>query len=166
MNSGIQDSFNLGWKLALVMRGRVLTQLLASYHVERGSVASGVLNLTDRITRMATMCNSVAQSVRDFLLSVLLLFLGSLGDAAMRSESIGSAINGFPDDAIDIYRIARGQSGASAELSDFSGLAYAAYGLFNGGVILVRPDGYIGYRCDDFDPVKLRPYLERVFSSS
>ena len=68
MNTGIQDAFNLAWKLALVVRGRAPAQLLASYHVEREPVARDVLNLTDRITRMATMRNSVAQSVRDFLL--------------------------------------------------------------------------------------------------
>jgi hypothetical protein len=71
MNTGIQDAFNLAWKLALVVRGRAPAQLLASYHVERDPVAKGVLNLTDRITRMATMRNSVAQSVRDFLLPVV-----------------------------------------------------------------------------------------------
>ena len=68
MNTGIQDAFNLAWKLALVVRGLAPAQLLASYHVEREPVARDVLNLTDRITRMATMRNSVAQSVRDFLL--------------------------------------------------------------------------------------------------
>ena len=68
MNTGIQDAFNLAWKLALVVRGRAPAQLLASYQIEREPVARGVLNLTDRITRMATVRNSVAQSVRDFLL--------------------------------------------------------------------------------------------------
>src|SRR4030095_8331631 len=32
MNTGIQDAFNLGWKLALVVRGNALARLLASYH--------------------------------------------------------------------------------------------------------------------------------------
>ena len=30
MNTGIQDAFNLAWKLALVVRGRAPAQLLAS----------------------------------------------------------------------------------------------------------------------------------------
>ena len=71
MNTGIQDAFNLGWKMALVVRGIAPPQLLGSYHLERSPVASGVLNLTDRITRMATMRSSVAQSVRDFLLPLV-----------------------------------------------------------------------------------------------
>ncbi len=71
MNTGTQDAFNLAWKLALVVRGDAPVQLLGSYQTEREPVARGVLNLTDRITRMATMRNSVAQSVRDFLLPVV-----------------------------------------------------------------------------------------------
>src|SRR4029078_8438420 len=56
---------------AVVSLAHAPGQLLASYHVEREPVARGVLNLTDRITRMATMRNSVAQSVRDFLLPLV-----------------------------------------------------------------------------------------------
>ncbi|MEO8440206.1 MAG: FAD-dependent monooxygenase, partial [Spartobacteria bacterium] len=51
MNTGIQDAFNLAWKLALVVRGCAPAQLLGSYHNEREPVAREVLNLTDRITR-------------------------------------------------------------------------------------------------------------------
>ena len=71
MNTGMQDAFNLAWKLALVVRGICPPQLLASYDEERSPVASDVLNLTDRITRMGTMRNSLAQSVRDFLLPMV-----------------------------------------------------------------------------------------------
>jgi 2-polyprenyl-6-methoxyphenol hydroxylase-like FAD-dependent oxidoreductase len=232
MNTGIQDAFNLAWKLALVVRGNAPAQLLASYHVERDPIASGVLNLTDRITRMATMRNSVAQSVRDFLLPrvsgidfvsdkiadrlaelsvsyraspivedrgggrlkagdrapdaelrdenrqarrlfelfraprhVLLLFLGASGSAVANSEELGSAIGDLSDGTIDSYRIVRGQSDLRAELRDTSGLAHAAYGLFNGGVVLVRPDGYIGYRCNNFNLENLQTYLARIFAS-
>ena len=231
MNTGIQDAFNLAWKLALVVRGNAPAQLLASYHVEREPVARDVLNLTDRITRMATMRNSVAQSVRDFLLPrvsgidfvgdkiadrlaelnvtygtspivenhgggrlkagdrapdaelrdengrarrlfelfheprhVLLLFLGASDSAAANFDEIESAIGGLPDEIIDSYRIVRGQSELPAELRDTSGLAHAAYGLFEGGVVLVRPDGYVGYRNNNFDLENLRTYLARIFA--
>jgi 2-polyprenyl-6-methoxyphenol hydroxylase-like FAD-dependent oxidoreductase len=231
MNTGIQDAFNLAWKLALVVRQRAPAQLLASYHVEREPVARDVLNLTDRITRMATMRSSVAQSVRDFLLPrlsgidfvgdkiadrlaelnvgyrgspivenhgggrlkagdrapdaelrdensqarrlfelfreprhVLLLFLGASGSAVTNSEELGSAIGGLPDGTIDSYRIVRGQSDLPAELRDTSGLAHAAYGLFDGGVVLVRPDGYIGYRDNNFNLGNLQTYIARIFA--
>ena len=70
MNTGIQDAFNLAWKLALVMRDRAPVQLLGSYHVEREPVARGVLNLTDRITRMATIRNPIVQTARNILLPI------------------------------------------------------------------------------------------------
>ena len=59
--------------------------------------------------------------------------------------------------------IVRGQSDLPAELRDTSGLAHAAYGLFEGGVVLVRPDGYIGYRNNNFDLENLQTYLARIF---
>jgi hypothetical protein len=95
---------------------------------------------------------------------VLLIFLGAPGDTGVKTEGLGSALHGLPDRALDIYRVMRGRSDLPAELRDISGLAHAAYGLPNGGVALVRPDGYLGYRSDDFDPGKLRDYLIRVFS--
>jgi FAD binding domain len=39
MNGGIQDAFNLGWKLALVAIGRAPDALLDSYDVERRAIA-------------------------------------------------------------------------------------------------------------------------------
>jgi hypothetical protein len=45
MNTGIQDAANLGWKLAIVLRGAPDT-LLSTYEVERRPVAKKVLRLT------------------------------------------------------------------------------------------------------------------------
>jgi putative polyketide hydroxylase/tetracenomycin A2 monooxygenase-dioxygenase len=39
MNSGIQDAHNLGWKLAMAVRGEATEELLATYHDERHPVA-------------------------------------------------------------------------------------------------------------------------------
>ncbi|MFI8100694.1 FAD-dependent oxidoreductase [Streptomyces sp. NPDC086023] len=47
MNTGIQDAFNLGWKLALAVEGRGGTELLDSYEQERGPVAAWTLKITD-----------------------------------------------------------------------------------------------------------------------
>jgi 2-polyprenyl-6-methoxyphenol hydroxylase-like FAD-dependent oxidoreductase len=35
MNTGVQDAFNLGWKLATVIRGEAGETLFNSYHAER-----------------------------------------------------------------------------------------------------------------------------------
>ncbi|MGK5638171.1 FAD-dependent monooxygenase [Streptomyces sp. URMC 126] len=47
MNTGIQDAFNLGWKLALVIRGEAAEPLLDTYEEERLPVAAWTLRLTD-----------------------------------------------------------------------------------------------------------------------
>lgn len=43
MNSGLQDAYNLGWKLALVCHGHCSDKLLDSYHAERRPVADQVM---------------------------------------------------------------------------------------------------------------------------
>ncbi len=44
LNLGLQDAFNLGWKLAAVVTGRVRAALLDTYHDERHPVGRAVLN--------------------------------------------------------------------------------------------------------------------------
>ncbi|WP_433383788.1 rifampin monooxygenase [Actinoplanes sp. CA-142083] len=46
LNLGIQDAFNLGWKLAAEVAGRAPEGLLDSYETERRPVAADVLNTT------------------------------------------------------------------------------------------------------------------------
>jgi len=50
MNTGIQDAYNLAWKLALVHRGRAPADLLDSYEKERRPVAEDVLTTTKMMT--------------------------------------------------------------------------------------------------------------------
>jgi 2-polyprenyl-6-methoxyphenol hydroxylase-like FAD-dependent oxidoreductase len=49
MNTGIQDGYNLAWKLALVLRGRASIGLLDTYNEERSANAKRLLQTTDRI---------------------------------------------------------------------------------------------------------------------
>jgi hypothetical protein len=48
MNTGLQDAYNLAWKLALVVGGRADATLLDSYGSEREPVAERLLQTTDR----------------------------------------------------------------------------------------------------------------------
>jgi 2-polyprenyl-6-methoxyphenol hydroxylase-like FAD-dependent oxidoreductase len=43
LNLGLQDAVNLGWKLALRVRGRTADELLDTYHAERHAVGARVL---------------------------------------------------------------------------------------------------------------------------
>ncbi|KAE9394016.1 hypothetical protein BT96DRAFT_978706 [Gymnopus androsaceus JB14] len=49
MNSGVQDSFNLAWKLALVQKGLAPKTLLESYSRERTPVIAAMLNKTTEL---------------------------------------------------------------------------------------------------------------------
>jgi hypothetical protein len=49
MNTGIQDAYNLGWKLALVARGDAPERLLDTYHDERHRIGAYLLKNTDRM---------------------------------------------------------------------------------------------------------------------
>ena len=47
MNTGIQDAFNLGWKLAGVVKGALRPAILESYHDERHPVAESLIKGTN-----------------------------------------------------------------------------------------------------------------------
>lgn len=49
MNTGIQDAWNLGWKLGLVVRGRAHERLLDTYEAERWPIGQFLLRYTDRL---------------------------------------------------------------------------------------------------------------------
>ncbi len=51
MNTGIQDAFNLGWKLGLVLAGHADAKLLDTYEEERLPVAARTLDLTSERLR-------------------------------------------------------------------------------------------------------------------
>ncbi|OBG99523.1 FAD-dependent monooxygenase [Mycobacterium sp. E3247] len=67
MNTGMQDAFNLGWKLAAAVNGEGGDTLLNSYEAERLPVAQHVITFTDRLTRLATM-SGVAGRIRDVVI--------------------------------------------------------------------------------------------------
>jgi 2-polyprenyl-6-methoxyphenol hydroxylase-like FAD-dependent oxidoreductase len=48
MNTGLQDAYNLAWKLALVVKGQGRPELLDSYEAERRPVGQEVLQKTDQ----------------------------------------------------------------------------------------------------------------------
>jgi 2-polyprenyl-6-methoxyphenol hydroxylase-like FAD-dependent oxidoreductase len=54
MNTGIQDAWNLGWKLALVAGGIADHALLDTYEPERRPIGRFVLRFTDRAAKFAT----------------------------------------------------------------------------------------------------------------
>ena len=69
MNTGIQDAYNLGWKLALVIKGKAPDELLDTYEEERMPVAREVLKGTNVSTNLVVSRNPALRFVRDRTLS-------------------------------------------------------------------------------------------------
>jgi len=72
MNTGLQDAYNLGWKLALVVLGQADARLLDSYEDERIPVAQALLGTTDRLFSLVISDNWVTGLLRTRLIPKLL----------------------------------------------------------------------------------------------
>jgi 2-polyprenyl-6-methoxyphenol hydroxylase-like FAD-dependent oxidoreductase len=64
MNTGIQDAWNLGWKLALATRGIAGEALLGTYDAERRPVGRFVVRFSDRAFTVATSANPLVRVLR------------------------------------------------------------------------------------------------------
>jgi len=74
MNTGLQDAYNLAWKLALVVSGRAEAALLDSYETERIPVAQRLLQTTDRAFALVVSDSWVAGLFRTRILARILAF--------------------------------------------------------------------------------------------
>ena len=78
MNTGLQDAYNLAWKLALVVKGQADAALLGSYEEERVPVALRLLNTTDRAFRLVVSDSPLAGLIRTKILARIAAFAMSL----------------------------------------------------------------------------------------
>ncbi|MBU9148219.1 FAD-dependent monooxygenase [Burkholderia multivorans] len=86
MNTGVQEAFNLGWKLARVLAGGAPERLLDTYHTERHPIERDVLRQTSLVTQIVEADHGAMKLLRDHLVP-LLVSLGPLRDAVRRSVS-------------------------------------------------------------------------------
>ena len=105
MNTGLQDAYNLGWKLALVVKGQADAALLDSYEQERQPVAQRLLRTTDRIFTLLVSDSWVAGVFRTRVLARILA-------RAMTIERIRGAR--IPHDLADRYPLSEGPVVADA----------------------------------------------------
>jgi 2-polyprenyl-6-methoxyphenol hydroxylase-like FAD-dependent oxidoreductase len=176
MNTGIQDAANLAWKLAAVARGAE-PNLIDSYDDERRAVGQALLRSTSRGLAIATTANPVLEKLRDFLAHVAELDLLQESIAAFISET---AIN-YGESAIIYERGGDGQLHAGDrmpgpqpqsplhQIYSVSGQDDAALRARfphaqvtsilpdnlvgrDPKLIIVRPDGYVGFRGRHDDP--------------
>ena len=185
MNTGMQDAFNLAWKLALVARGLAAPPLLLdSYSTERHAVGAEVIAQSGRLTKMGLIASPALQEIRNRVLGFV-LGLSPVRDALtaqMAEISTGyrrSALNG-PDEGSDRRPGTRMRpvnderpygagktplfSLRASEPAPFSHplLEPAPRARTDGkGIELVRPDGYLAMSAREGDWHAVRAYLDR-----
>ena len=71
MNTGIQDAYNLAWKLAAVVRGEAGQALLDSYASERVPIGAKLLGSTNRATQLIQLKHPVAGMVLPVMFKVV-----------------------------------------------------------------------------------------------
>ncbi|TKC91561.1 FAD-binding monooxygenase [Trinickia terrae] len=86
LNTGIQEAFNLGWKLARQISGGAPDQLIDTYQAERHPIEREVLRQTSFMTQIAEAEHGPLKLLRDRVMPVLAT-LGPLRDAARLTVS-------------------------------------------------------------------------------
>jgi len=97
MNCGLQDAFNLAWKLALVLRGAADPVLLDSYEIERRPVAERVMQSGDGFEDALTVsdpaeCDKRDQGIRAKLADAKTLHREVAAETELIADYCGSPI--------------------------------------------------------------------------
>lgn len=71
MNTGLQDVWNLAWKLEFASRGVATGARLASYSQERYPIVKGVIEMTHLLTAGLGSRNPIVQGIRDTIIPVV-----------------------------------------------------------------------------------------------
>lgn len=175
LNVGLQDAFNLGWKLAAVVTGRAPDALLDTYHDERHPVGADLLASTRAQTAPMTGHSPEGQALRA-LLSGLIAELPELSRTLAERVSAlsvacpaggGHRLAGTraPDLVLGGTRLFTLLRPGRHVLLDLSGRIRPAGGVARhraplsvphegwAGVAaaLVRPDGHVAWASDDPD---------------
>ncbi|MEU0500742.1 FAD-dependent monooxygenase [Nocardia sp. NPDC005998] len=172
MNTGIQDAYNLGWKLAAALAGD--ESLLDSYESERRTVAARVLGIsTDLLDKLVDghadamergeQTRQLDISYRDPADRGALVAGDRAPDAPLKDEagqpirlfdlfrgphstvlSFGASNEHADQPGIARYEVIRpGDHSSGRHVVDVDGHAHAAYHAVPGTTVHIRPDGYI-----------------------
>jgi 2-polyprenyl-6-methoxyphenol hydroxylase-like FAD-dependent oxidoreductase len=168
MNTGLQDVWNLVWKLDLFLHGHGNQQLLDSYSVERLPIIKSVIETADFLTRVMGTPNRFAQALRDTIIPMVSRLAPFQHAFVQRLSELGIAYHGSPivegpgeryfDDTmrggagiatrflllVDEEKDSPASEAArqlSQSYSDILELRHSGFA----GIKLVRPDGYLAY---------------------
>src|SRR5215469_1603027 len=175
MNTGLQDVWNLVWKLDLVLHGRGNEELLDSYNAERLPVIKEVIDTTDRLTKVMSTPNKFAQALRDTVIPMVSRLAPFQHAFVQRLSELGIAYQGSPivdgpgkryfDDSIRggkgitnrfLLLIDDRTSPSTSETAkslcqSFPDTLELRPVSHHPGITLVRPDGYIAFAADATD---------------
>jgi len=186
LNMGIHDAYNLGWKLALVVTGTAPDRLLDSYEAERRRIAESELAYTDSahrslFARDAAWPPSALKHEAAFVGSTdtvarrRLLAHAELDVSCRRSPIVashGSMAHGSvaagdwvvqPSLSPDSHHLLAPRAVGVESVIRRTRLPIAVHPSDEDALLLVRPDGYIGFISRPADPAALADYLERTF---
>ena len=190
MNTGMQDAFNLAWKLGLVIGGVCKPSLLDSYSVERSAVGDMVLRNAGRLTDAAVVRNPILQGLRNTVVKFALGFpqlesprgrpavgaqhrlsqesLDGRGRASRRTAPRPACAGRIACRRTPARRASppSGPADVAAELAaKFPKLVQAAPAAGRADaqdLILVRPDGYVGFAGAAADRAGAEAYLQAL----
>jgi hypothetical protein len=181
MNTGMQDAFNLAWKLALVIEGAAKPSLLDSYSRERSAVGDRVLRNAGLMTEAATLRNPLLQDVRN----AILRFATGFPQIRHRvADQLAEMDIGYPDSPLTAHaagfsdgpkpgqrwpqRLPDGMGGRKFTAWGPAGVVTALADKFPRLVVavpgghtlrLIRPDGYVGFAGSSADSARAEAYL-------
>ncbi|MEJ3744310.1 rifampin monooxygenase [Actinomycetes bacterium KLBMP 9797] len=169
LNLGVQDAFNLGWKLAAEIGGWAPEGLLDSYHAERHPVAADVLNNTR--AQMELMSTEPGPRAVRRLVSELMDFedvnryliekitgIGIRYDLGAGHDLLGRRLRDVRLTRGRLYELTRGGRGLLLDQTGRLSVAGWAERVdhvadvsaeLDAPAVLLRPDGYVAWVGDD-----------------
>jgi 2-polyprenyl-6-methoxyphenol hydroxylase-like FAD-dependent oxidoreductase len=105
MNTGIQDAYNLAWKLAYVLKSHAKPEILGSYNQERLQNAKNLLGTTDRMFRFVAGSDWLLQFIRTTVFPPLAKYIFGSDIVRKRFFPIISQIGiSYRDDSLSEHR--------------------------------------------------------------
>lgn len=185
MNTGLGDAFNLGWKLALAIRGQAPPWLLDSYERERHPVGAAVLRLTDAFNQVV-LSSAATRRVRVMILGIVLRIprtrrflaerLSGIGIAYPRSKDedwlVGRRMADVNCGGTRLYELLRAGkfvlvTAAPVDVGDCDVVQAVDNRPELPDAVLVRPDGYVAWASERLPhPAEVRAAIAHWMSAS
>ncbi|MDB5482614.1 MAG: FAD-binding monooxygenase, PheA/TfdB family [Caulobacteraceae bacterium] len=189
LNTSVQDAYNLGWKLALVLTGVAGERLLATYESERRPIAEAVLQISNAIAQQGGGAGPRGRQTQqldiNYRSSVLSLERGRPDRALVAGDRAPDAVyfgdHGRRRRLFETFRgphftlLAFGDVDVRApttgpelkvERLATDGQPALTYGISGPAIVLVRPDNYIGLIDENPAPSAAADYLAAALSTT